>query len=175
MQATDTFKKVTEEVVETGQPAVKPAGAKASKKVVKDPFMLAVEAYLNARAEQDELFAVTLAKPNKSLKECVDFIYSEVKKTGRQGFTDDEVYGYAVHYYDEDDIKVGSNIQKPNKVIVNTSIAAPAPVELSAEDKERARKLALDNAIAKEAQRLSTKKKAATKTLVSTEVQQSLF
>lgn len=143
-------------------------------KKVKDPFMLTIEAYLQQRASEDELFAETLKKPAKSIEKCVDYIYSEVKKTGRQGFTDDEVFGMAVHYYDEDSITVPANVQKP-KTIVNTAIAAPSPVELSAEDKEKARKLALDRAIAKEADRLATKKKASTTAVKSTETQQSLF
>ncbi len=145
-----------------------------TKPVVKDPFMLAIEAHLQERAANDELFAETLKKPAKSLKACVDYIYSEVKKTGRQGFTDAEVFGMAVHYYDEDNVNPPANVQKP-KTIVNTAIAAPAPVELSAEDKEKARKLAHDRAIEKEAQRLATKKKAATSAVKPTEVQQSLF
>lgn len=146
---------------------------KADKPVVKDPFMLSIEAMLNARAAQDELFVATLAKPNKSLKECCDYIYKEVKRIGRMGYTDAEILAMAVHYYDEDDIKPGS-VQKPSKVIVNTPIAAPAPVELTAEQKEEARKLVIDRAIKAEADRLS-KKKAASKPVVSTEVQQSLF
>lgn len=148
--------------------------AKADKPAVKDPFMLAVEAMLNARAEQDELFAITLAKPNKSLKECCDYIYKEVKRIGREGYADAEVLAMAVHYYDEDDIKPGS-VQKPSKVIVNTPMEAPKPVELTEAQKEEARKLALDTAIKNEAARLLAKKKTPTKPVVSTEVQQSLF
>src|SRR6184192_848933 len=64
--AAEVIKKYTAKQEEAAKNAVKP--------VVKDPFMLAIEALLNARAEQDELFAVTLAKPNKSLKECCDYI-----------------------------------------------------------------------------------------------------
>lgn len=169
----------TNEPVEPAiEPELIPAGpvkaeAKAEKPAVKDPFMLAVEAMLNARAEQDELFAITLAKPNKSLKECCDYIYKEVKRIGREGYTDAEVLAMAVHYYDEDDIKPGS-VQKPGKVIVNTPMEAPKPVELTEAQKEEARKLAIDRAIKQEADRLS-KKKTASKPVVSTEVQQSLF
>lgn len=145
------------------------------KPLVKDPMMLAIEAMLNQRAQEDELFAVTLAKPNKSLKECCDYIYKEVKRIGREGYADAEILGMAVHYYDEDDIKPGS-VTKPSKVIVNTPMAAPKPVELSAADKEKARQLAVDNAIKKEADRLSTKKKSvASKPAGEIQVQQSLF
>lgn len=51
--------------------------------------------------------------------------------SGCSGFSDDEIYSMAVHYYDEDNIEVG----KPNscKVVVNHTI------ELTEEEKAEAR------------------------------------
>ena len=53
------------------------------------------------------------AKENKSIEECCKFIEAEAcdrvaTKSGAQsyGMTDDEVYGLAVHYYDEDNITI---------------------------------------------------------------------
>ena len=41
-------------------------------------------------------------------RQCFDYIVSEAKKRGNAVcMSDDEVFGLAVHYYDEDDIKVG--------------------------------------------------------------------
>lgn len=69
------------------------------------PFQQAIKDHLDARAQTDELFAATYAKPGKTLKGCCAYIEQEVKKSGRCGFADEEIYGMAVHYYDEDDIK----------------------------------------------------------------------
>lgn len=76
-------------------------------------FELAIKAYLDERAEQDSLFAQTYAKENKSIQECCQYIIGEAKKRtfstnggSMSAISDEEVYGMAVHYYDEDDIKV---------------------------------------------------------------------
>lgn len=69
------------------------------------PFQESIKNYLDERAKSDETFAATYAKPGKTLKGCCAYIEQEVKKSGRCGFADEEIYGMAVHYYDEDDIK----------------------------------------------------------------------
>ena len=66
-----------------------------------------IQSYLEERAKNDPLFASVYAKPNKNINECFDYILSEAKKRGNAVcMSDDEVFGLAVHYYDEDDIKV---------------------------------------------------------------------
>ena len=67
-----------------------------------------IQSYLEERAKRDPLFATSYAKPNKKIDECYDYIISEAKKRGGSVvcMSDDEVFGLAVHYYDEDDIKV---------------------------------------------------------------------
>lgn len=71
-------------------------------------FKVAIQSYLDQRAKEDSLFAVSYAKPNKKINECCDYIIGEAKKRGSNAvaMTDDEVFGLAVHYYDEDSIKV---------------------------------------------------------------------
>jgi hypothetical protein len=70
-----------------------------------NPFKNAIKAYLDKRASEDELFAETYKKPNKTLDECCNYVMQCAKKGGYQAYTDDEVFGWAVHYYDEDSIK----------------------------------------------------------------------
>jgi hypothetical protein len=67
-----------------------------------------IQSYLEERAKRDPLFATSYAKPNKKIDECYDYIISQAKKRGGSVvcMSDDEVFGLAVHYYDEDDIKV---------------------------------------------------------------------
>lgn len=71
-------------------------------------FTKAIQTYLNGQAKRDDLFAKTLKKENKSIKECVNYIILEVQKTGNNAFSQEEIYRMAKHYYDEDDIKVGA-------------------------------------------------------------------
>ena len=72
-----------------------------------------IRKYLDERAKKDELFAKAYENPEKSLDECWSYIQGEIKKRVRvrsgvavECVSDDEVYGLAVHYYDEKDIKV---------------------------------------------------------------------
>lgn len=98
-------------------------------------FKKTIKAYLDSRASTDSLFAVSYAKENKNLDDCITFILNQVKASGCCGMTDDEVYSLATHYYDEDDINVGSQISCG--VVVNHQI------ELTDEEKEQARQEAI--------------------------------
>ena len=76
-------------------------------------FEASIKAYLDKRASEDEQFAKSYAKENKTIEECCKFIMAEAcdrvaNKSGAQsyGMTDEEVYGLAVHYYDEDNITI---------------------------------------------------------------------
>jgi len=62
-------------------------------------FTRTITEYLNQRAATDPLFAPNLMKPNKNIEDCVTYILNEVKKSGCNGFDDDEIYSMAVHYY----------------------------------------------------------------------------
>jgi len=107
-----------------------------------ETFKKTIQQYLEKRASEDTLFAETIKKENKNIDECVNYILSEVQKSGCNGFVDDEIFGMAVHYYDEDDVKLGST--KSMKVVVNHH------VELTDEEKviakEKAMKLAIEDA-----------------------------
>ena len=98
-------------------------------------FKQTIKAYLDERAKNDELFAVSYAKENKNMDDCVTFILNQVKRSKCMGLTDEEVYSLAVHFFDEDDIEIGNSIAC--NVIVNHT------VELTEEEKAKARKEAL--------------------------------
>lgn len=101
-----------------------------------EAFKNTIKSYLDKRAKEDELFAESYARPNKSIDECINFILQEVKKSGCNGFADDEIYGMAVHYYDEENL---GNIKS-----VNCHVVVNHKVELTKEDKEQAYKQAVE-------------------------------
>lgn len=109
---------------------------------VTEDFKIIIQQYLDKRAADDSLFSETLKKENKSIDECVNYILSEVQKSGVNGFADEEIFGMAVHYYDEDDLKAVK--QNFGRIVVNHK------VELSetdlAEAKEEAMRLAIYDA-----------------------------
>ena len=94
-----------------------------------------IKTYLDERAKNDELFAVSYAKENKNMDDCVTFILNQVKRSKSMGLTDEEVYSLAVHFFDEEDIEIGNPIAC--NVIVNHT------VELTEEEKAQARQEAL--------------------------------
>lgn len=86
-------------------------------------FETTIQTYLENRAKTDSLFAETYRKANKSIEECIKYIYSQARKLAKGGnavgVDDATVYGWAVHYYDEDDIKV-------DKMKERVEVVAPA-------------------------------------------------
>lgn len=98
----------------------------------------AIKAYLDARAASDPQFALAYAKNGKSIDQCCEYIMGEASKHGRAVcMTDEEVFGLAVHYYDEDDIKI-------TKVPGGGRIEHTAPVHLTEEEKEQAKREAME-------------------------------
>ncbi len=65
-----------------------------------DHFKNTIKSYLDKRAQEDPLFAEKYSNEKKNINDCVTYILNTVQNTGCNGFTDDEVYGMAVHYYD---------------------------------------------------------------------------
>jgi len=94
--------------------------------------------YLKQRAEEDTLFAPKFANPNKSIDECCRYILGEARKRGTAvAMSDSEVFGLAVHYYDEKDIKI-------EKVSAGCSVSSSQKVKLTEEEKKIAREVAPD-------------------------------
>lgn len=92
-----------------------------------NPWIKQIGNYLLSR---DDIHA-NLCKKNKSLTECFNYLLIEVskkcKKEGNTGYyygQDEELYSLAVHYYDEDDIKVGKKNFSTNADGSATSITA---------------------------------------------------
>lgn len=102
-------------------------------------FQNTIKAYLDKRAEIDLLFSFRYSLPEKKFEDCVTYILNQVQKSGCNGFHDDEIFGMAVHYYDEDNIEIG-------KPMHNAQVAVNHVVILSAEEKEQARQEAMQKA-----------------------------
>lgn len=133
-------------------------------------FQDTIRTYLDNMAMSDALFAVKYANLSKSMDDCVTYILNQVQKSGCNGFADDEIFGMAVHYWEENEIEVGNPLTNC-KVVVNHA------VELTEEEKEKARQDAMnrlrDEEMAKMRKPIQPKKTTDKKQ--ATEVQPSLF
>lgn len=131
----------------------------------------AIHSYLDERAKADELFAVAYKKKNKSIDECCTYIMGEAKKRGNAVcMSDDEVFGLAVHYYDEDNIKIN---KLPASVKASASPETKS-VKLTEEDERRAREEAVKR-LTEEQYALLRKKPTRAKKEVTEVQQMSLF
>lgn len=130
-------------------------------------FKASIQNYLEYRAMTDDLFAPRYANPAKNIDDCITYILNEVQKSGMNGFDDDEIYSMAMHYYDEDDIEIGKPISC--KVIVNHH------VELTEEEKQNARKKAIEQYQQMELNKLQSRAKQKSSAPQTTNVQPSLF
>lgn len=117
---------------------------------VSKSFKETIKAYLEKRAAEDELFAVTYKKENKNLDECCNYVVKCAKEFKSEGYTDEEVFGWAVHYYDEDDIK---DIKPEfSRVVVNHV------VDLTDEDKAAAKEKAINDLVEEEKKKMTANK-----------------
>ena len=133
-----------------------------------DTFKTAIQNYLEYRAATDELFAPLFANPNKSIDECCKYIICEVHKSGMNGFDDDEIFGMAVHYYDENEIEVGNPPQC--RIISNVH------PDLTEEEKKEARQKAIEQYQQAELRKIQDRNKPKAKPAEkATNVQPSLF
>ena len=123
--------------------------------------------YLEQRAAEDALFAKNYRNPAKNMDDCVTYILNYVQKSGCNGFSDGEIYGQAVHYYDENEIEVGNPLQ--------CHVAVNHVVELTAEEKAEARQNALRQYQNEDLRRLQSRNKPTTTAKKETNVQPTLF
>lgn len=130
-----------------------------TKEQVMNEFEKVIKAHLDQRAANDKDFAAKYTPESENKKRnitaCCNYIIAEVKKSGRRGFADDEVFGMAVHFYDES-IEGPTAAPKCN-VVVNHEI------ELREAEKNKLREQARKKAEAqakREAERAAAKKAA---------------
>lgn len=132
-----------------------------------EQFTRSIAEYLNQRAMTDPLFAPNLQKPHKDIEDCITYILNQVRSSGCCGFEDDEIYSMAIHYYDEDELEVGSRVSC--NVVVNHTIV------LTEEEKAEAREKALKQYQAEELRKLQEAKRTKGKATSEQAPQPSLF
>lgn len=131
-----------------------------------DTFKKTIKEHLDSIAANDPAFAEKMQNPEKNIDDCITYILNTVKNSGAVGFADEEIFGMAMHYYDEEKVEIGKPIQA--KVVVNHA------VDLSEEEIAQAKEKAMQQAIA-EAKAKMTKKSKPKKEEQPAAVQSSLF
>jgi hypothetical protein len=88
-------------------------------------FQAAIKAHFDALAAQDELFNREYTNPDKSLENCCNYILGEVQKSGKCGFSDEEIYGMGLHYYSEAELTEVEPINQGFRIVTNQHDSAP--------------------------------------------------
>lgn len=142
------------------------------KQAIMKGFQEAIKAHLDKVAAQDEVFAAKYAAKceaeQDSISNCCKYITNEVQKKYKQGnsavLTDAEVFGMAMHYYDED--------ITPPKAGTNCTVVM-SKAALTPEDEEAIRQEARAAAEAKirneEAEKIRREKEAAERKRIAAE------
>ena len=131
-------------------------------------FKKVIQTFLESKTKQDLVLTQRYNSPSKNLDECVNYILQKVKESGCNGFTDNEVFGMALHYYDEDKLDPITEL-KDTRVIVNHV------VELSEEDKQVAHQIAMNKAVDKHYGKITSQPQAKDKKVAVQAEQASLF
>ena len=77
-------------------------------------FKECIKRHLDKMAQQDFAFAERYKLESKNLDSCCQYITSQAKKQAKNGcaaIEDAVVYGWAVHYYMEDSVKIDTTAQ----------------------------------------------------------------
>ena len=106
-----------------------------------------IKAHLDKMAQQDFAFAERYKLESKNLDSCVAYIKSEAKKQAKNGcaaIEDAVVYGWAVHYYMEDSVKINTTAQAK---VVAPKVEKPKeikPIKALVKDKKQDKCIQLD-------------------------------
>lgn len=120
-------------------------------KAEKNPWIIRIGQYLQSRDDIKN----NLKKENKSLKECFDYILQELSKKavtknsiGYCAGDDEELYALAVHYYDEDNIKIDKHNFKTNANGSASVKDLTKPSQPNTKKKEKTSQEIIDKAVA---------------------------
>jgi hypothetical protein len=111
-------------------------------------FKECIKRHLDKMAQQDFAFAERYKLESKNLNSCCDYIRSEAKKHAKAGcaaIEDAVVYGWAVHYYMEDSVKIDTTAK--TKKIVAPKAEKPKevkPIKALVKDKQENKCVELD-------------------------------
>ena len=132
-----------------------------------EQFKEAIRTYLENRSSEDMLFAKKYIASTRTIDDVVTYILNQVKASGCSGFSDEEIYGMAVHCIDEPDLEIG----KP----INCNVVVNHHVELTDEEKAEQKAMSLKRFQDELFKKLEQRNKPKVKPQVEKQPQLSLF
>lgn len=116
-------------------------------------FKEQIKAYIELWAMESEANLEAHCNKDKNIDDCVTYILNQVKKSGLNGFGDQEVFDMAVEYYTTKKVDIGGKLS--GQVVINRT------VELTEAEKKEAKEKAIREIISEE--KAKARKKPTTK------------
>lgn len=118
-------------------------------------FIKCIAEYLQREGERDAAFAQKMAEhPEKNAEAVCNYILHEVSQSRQCGYADEEVFGMAKHFIDEDELTDPGTKNSVQRVVTNVH------VELSEQDRAEAKRKA-EKAYREELERKAAEKERA--------------
>lgn len=94
-------------------------------------FVKVIREYLEKRSEDDKLFCEKYKSSEKTVEQCCDYIIEEARKKGARcvAIMDEEVFGMAVHFFDEDDIQPVNPTSDASVIVTSDNSQTVEPVK----------------------------------------------
>lgn len=103
--------------------------------MMSEQFKTVIKDYLDIMAAQSITFKTLYDNPDKNLDACLKYILTEVKKSGCEGFADEEIYTMAENYYKLPTVEIDEKLTA--NVVVNRSLPKPVkPAKITTEEKK---------------------------------------
>jgi hypothetical protein len=130
-------------------------------------FKEIIQNYLEQRKAEDALFREKAERINRPIDDIITAILNYVQKSGCCGYSDEEIYGLATHFAEEETIEIGKPIQ--GQVVVNHHI------DLTEEEKAEQRANALKRYQEEEYRKLQQRNSKPKAVKPQTQAEPSLF
>ena len=104
---------------------------------VTEAFKKTIKEFLNDFASKDAKFKEKYGNTEKNIDDCIQYILNTVQKKEVNGFTDGEIYGMALHYYDEKKINIGKAIDMTVKINHHVEFTEEERAEIIKEAREK--------------------------------------
>jgi hypothetical protein len=107
-----------------------------------DIFTERIQEFIDKQVAEDAAFAEKVRSTKRTVKDCATWMIEQLaqdfQKTGKMGYDDSEIYGLALHFFDEPNLKAKGNLNFQGLIMSNRPATRPyKPKELSDEEKAR--------------------------------------
>ena len=110
------------------------------KMIGSEAFVERIQAFLDEQAATDKEFAAKLKKDKRTVQDCANWMIEKLaqdfRDTGKMGYDDSEIYGLALHFFDEPELKAKGNLNFQGLIMSNRPRTQEyKPRELTDEEK----------------------------------------